>query len=141
MPRLNAADAAPRLLLDDAADRERAAADQEAVADPDAKLRQKLGANQGAEVPHQIVGVRRAALQDDAAVERKAGLDAAQLDHPRDRRAPISAHHRRRLDRLLPIENRRAREPLLERRADLRRPGAVALHEDIGRNRRARLAG
>ena len=136
------ADAPSRFLRDDAADGERLAADEDRVADRQAELREELGPDQRAAIGQLRVRELAAVVEDDLAVERKAGLHAAQLHHARDRRSPAVGrpHHRRDFDDLLARDDRRRREALLEVGAHFRRPRPVGGDGDVGRDQRARLA-
>ena len=58
-------------------------ADRQPVADLHVELREQLRAHQHAEVLQQRVLIRHAVGQLHPAVVRKAGLDRAQLHHPR----------------------------------------------------------
>ncbi len=118
-------DAPAGLLGDHAPDGERLAADHDALSGGDAKLGEQLRSHQGAAVLQQIVREGCAILQLDLAVKRKPALHTAQLHHPRRGRAFLRPDHRGRFDGFHPLEDVRAREPLIEPAPDLVGPRAV----------------
>ena len=84
--RAEAEAAAPpaRLAVEHAADQERRSADDEGVADGDAKLREQFGPHQDTVLFEQGVSIFPAVLQPHLAVQRERRVHAAQLHHPRD---------------------------------------------------------
>ena len=107
------ADAAARLLRDDAADGERHAADEQRDRRPAMpSCESSSGRTSAPRFASSACENSRPSCSEHLPVERKARLHAAQLHHARDRRAvPVRRpHHRRHVDRLLAREDRRGRE-------------------------------
>ncbi len=93
------AERAARLICNDSTNGKSGLADRDVVTHLQAKLREQLRPDQGAVMLQQRVRIRPAILERKIPIERKPGLDGAQLHHLRPlRRLVCRTCHRRHLD-------------------------------------------